>query len=575
MYRTIVNPNLGTHLSNPGATLSIPVFYKHIYRYFLAFLSLALILLVSTSYKQSPKNLNDLGMEYFSPATVDSLRRILSDHESFNAPIIHGEKSLVFESVRNFYLLNDFKPVWTHTRGMSKRASNLLDLIEHARDYGLEPSHYHVSAIREIRQTLDNHAVEIDQRALGIELELLMTDAALSFMVNLHTGYTSFDSTLFSQDWFATLPSILYQGVKQGLIQEKILSLQPAFIEYAQLQRATEKFIKANSLTDQWIEIKYPASDSAILLKQIKEVLIKLGYLRKSSPERDIAEALRLFQRFHGLEPDGKPGKNTVEALGQSTIYQYRRLALNLDRLRKEETPDATLLYVNIPAYQLRIFSRNCLKDTFRIIVGQPSSPTPRLTGRMETIIANPVWYVPKSITMNEILPKIKSDSGYLKRNGFKILDENYRTVNETSINMADLSADNFNYTLRQNRGSDNALGKIKFIFSNPYSIYLHDTPGKALFSKDIRAFSHGCVRVKDPERLAGYIVHEINAENTDVAELIRKGQHSEIDIVAPLPIYIRYITCEADKAGNLYFYKDIYGLDKKELEKFAPLMGI
>jgi murein L,D-transpeptidase YcbB/YkuD len=193
----------------------------------------------------------------------------------------------------------------------------------------------------------------------------------------------------------------------------------------------------------------------------------------------------------------------------------------------------------------------------------------------MKTIIANPVWYVPKSITMKEILPKIKADTGYLRRNGFRILDDRYRTVNERSLDLNALSGDDFNYTLRQNRGADNALGQVKFIFPNPYAIYLHDTPGKTLFAKDIRAFSHGCIRIKDPERLAGYIIHEINGDDTDMAALIRNGGHREIDIAVNLPIQIRYITCEADESGNLFFYKDIYGIDEKELLQLQVYMGI
>jgi murein L,D-transpeptidase YcbB/YkuD len=118
-------------------------------------------------------------------------------------------------------------------------------------------------------------------------------------------------------------------------------------------------------------------------------------------------------------------------------------------------------------------------------------------------------------------------------------------------------------------------LGQVKFIFPNPHTIYLHDTPGKALFAKDIRAFSHGCIRIKDPERLAGYIIHEINDDDTDLAALIRNGQHREISIAADLSIQIRYITCEGDQTGNLYFYKDIYGIDEKELLQLQEYMGI
>jgi murein L,D-transpeptidase YcbB/YkuD len=250
-------------------------------------------------------------------------------------------------------------------------------------------------------------------------------------------------------------------------------------------------------------------------------------------------------------------------------------LALNLDRLRKKHYSDSALLYVNIPAFRLKILEGNLVKDTFRVIVGNPASPTPILSGRMQRIIANPMWYVPRSITMNEILPKIKSDSNYLARNNFRLLDKNNNLVNAQDINLSQISDKDFDYTVRQNRGSDNSLGQVKFIFSNPYAVYLHDTPGKALFSKDLRAFSHGCVRVQQPERLANYILREINSDTTDFAQLMQKGQHREFNISEPLSIHITYITCEADDSGSVFFYKDIYGIDKKELDDLSTYMGI
>jgi murein L,D-transpeptidase YcbB/YkuD len=285
--------------------------------------------------------------------------------------------------------------------------------------------------------------------------------------------------------------------------------------------------------------------------------------------------ALKEFQYYHGLMPDGKPGKNTIDALRQSSMFRYKVLALNLDRLRKSQDLNANLLYVNIPAYTMKVYEGNKLMDTFRVIVGNPATPTPTLSARMERVIANPTWFVPKSITMNEILPKIMADSGYLQRNRFKVLDKNYKTVDYKDMDLATASASNFEYTLRQDRGSDNSLGQVKFIFSSPYAIYLHDTPGKNMFLKDIRAFSHGCVRVQNPERLAGYILQECNADTTNFARLMETGRHREFDIKSELSIQIMYITCEADNAGRLFFYKDIYGNDKKELEKLSAQIGI
>jgi murein L,D-transpeptidase YcbB/YkuD len=288
-----------------------------------------------------------------------------------------------------------------------------------------------------------------------------------------------------------------------------------------------------------------------------------------------LSAGLMEFQQHHGLEPDGRAGKYTLEALRMTTLYHYRMLALNLDRLRKQENSSVHLLYVNIPAYKLKVFRDNHLQESYRVIVGDPKTPTPQMTSSVERIISNPTWHVPKSILRNEMLLKIKSDSGYLKRNRFKLVDKHNRTVSYESIDMARISDEDFGYTLRQDAGSDNALGKVKFIFSNPYAVYMHDTPGKALFSKDIRALSHGCIRVQNPEKLADYMVRMVQTDTTDIGRLIEKGVRREINLSTAIPIRISYITCDVDEKGDLYFYKDIYGIDQYELDKLAPYMGI
>ncbi len=289
--------------------------------------------------------------------------------------------------------------------------------------------------------------------------------------------------------------------------------------------------------------------------------------------EEEIVAGLKEFQEHHGLQNDGRPGKNTVEALQTTTLYQYRMLALNLDRLRKQDNSDINLLYVNIPAYNLKVFYQNKLKDTYRVIVGSPKTPTPQLVSKVERVIANPVWDVPTSIAQNELLPKIKADSGYLRRNRFRLVDRNNRTVNAQQIDIDRIS--NAEYFIRQESSSDNALGKVKFIFSNPYSVYLHDTPGKTLFTKDTRDLSHGCVRLENPEKLAEYLVNEIQSDSTNISGLINKGIRREFNLAVTVPIRISYITCDADEKGNLYFYRDIYGLDEKEMAELASSFRI
>ena len=570
MRKITVIVNFITHLTNPKSVPANTNTSKKVLRYFLVVALFAVVPFLSMSHYQYRHELTGSTSVIFAPGVVDSLKKALSSGAIGEDMTISGGKLLNYQSIRNFYSRNGYKPVWIRDNGLNGRATSLLYLIGHARAYGLDPDHYHASAITKVQQEFEEITRNNDNY-LGAELEILFTDAAFRFMVNLRYGYGPFDTLKVSGE----LPEILHQGVVNGKIIRSILSVQPGFIEYTRLQRATEKFVKAAPLTDQWVEIHQPVADSVIFFRQIGEVLKTLGYIDRQNQNTDIREAMKQFQHFHGLAPDGKAGINTVEALGQTTLYKYKTLALNLDRLRKQQIPDSNQLLVNIPAYRLKIFEGNRLVDTFRVIVGNPSSPTPLLTARMEKIIANPVWYVPRSITMQEILPKLKTDSTYLIRNRMKILDSNYKQVDQETLNLAEATEAGFNYTLRQDRGSDNSLGQVKFVFSNPYSVYLHDTPGKQMFLKDIRAFSHGCVRVMDPERLAGYIIREINEGSTNINELIAGGTHREIDITAPLLINIMYITCEADENGNLYFYKDIYGMDRKELQLFGMALDI
>jgi murein L,D-transpeptidase YcbB/YkuD len=570
MFKQTVILDKGTHQTTSGKLVNQNHSQRKLYRYFLIIIPFAVILFISTSYQQNIDELNYFDQEYYSPEIIDSMQNFLL---SASGPYLtEMESTPAFGFLKEFYAANEYRPLWIHYNGLSKRADNLIYLIEHAREFGLEPLNYRAEEIL-ARSTRLKLAVS-QGIAMDFDLEVMLTDAAFRFMINLHTGYIPLDSALYASTWVNELPGILMKGISNGKVIEHILSVEPVFLEYMRLRHASEKFIRTNPLNDQQIAIKYPNKDTLMLNEEIRKGLISLGYLN-SENQNNLTEALKKFQRYHGLNPDGKPGANTIEALGKSTMYRYRVLALNLDRLRKKHFSDSSLLYVNIPAYTLKLFSRNSLLDTFRIIVGNPSSPTPLMTGKMERIISNPVWYVPKSIAINEMLPKIKSDSTYLERNGFRILDKNMRLVNTGDLDINALSAQQFDYTFRQNRGTDNSLGQAKFIFTNPHAVYIHDTPGKSLFAKDLRAFSHGCIRIEHPERLAHYILHNINSDTTNFARLMETGRQQEFKVSSALPVHITYVTCEADEEGKLYFYKDIYGIDQEELKKLAPFMGI
>jgi murein L,D-transpeptidase YcbB/YkuD len=345
-------------------------------------------------------------------------------------------------------------------------------------------------------------------------------------------------------------------------------------LEYRNLQKALEIFLANTPQRDAQVNLPDPSEDSVLFRDAAEDVLIRFGYLKSRSTNTEYINALKKFQYYHGLEPDGKPGRNTCQALAQTPEEKFRQIALNLDRIRKENIKAEQYITVNIPAYRLRIFKGNQIVGTSKVIVGSVKTPTPLISGKIERIITNPFWQVPRSITLREMLPKLKSDSDYLSRNRLQLMDENQNRVSYHEVDWESVSAETFDYKIRQDAGEDNALGRIKFVFPNPYSIYLHDTPGKYSFSKENRALSHGCVRVQDPGILADYLVREFSPQynGPDLSGMMEKGIRREIALDQAVDIYIRYLTCEADENYNIYFYNDVYERDKEELKRLEFL---
>jgi len=527
------------------------------------------ILILAASYQREDREIRRLENEDYIPQMYAPLHLRLTDENNIRCVTGFADSLSYPLLVREFYFGGEFKPVWTSFTGYSKNAAELFDLISNAAEYGLNPSDYHFDRLLQLRHQVGLGGANHTAVQCRTDAELLFTDAAFRLMIHLRSGYGTADTSLVSQLWHTQLPDALRRGLFEGGVCEAVCSVQPQFTEYVRLQRATSLFVRTTRLDSDDFRFDVGETDSLKLLVQTHEVLIRLGYLSDDAGLEDVPAALRVFQFHHGLNQDGKPGKNTRLALSMQPEMRFRLLVLNLDRLRKQNDMQNDLLYINIPAYTLKVYRKNRLVREHRVVVGHPSTPTPRLTSQLQRVITNPYWHVPRSITLNEILPKAKADSTYLKRNRFRVFDKSNQPLSSEALSQADLSQ----YTFRQDAGSDNALGRVKFVFPNPYSVYLHDTPSKALFEKDLRAFSHGCVRVQHPEELADYVARHLSDDETNIGEAIRKGRHHEVVPSGNLSIHIRYLTCEADEHGNIFFYKDIYGLDAVALKSTDRLL--
>ncbi|MBC3541152.1 murein L,D-transpeptidase [Rufibacter sediminis] len=287
--------------------------------------------------------------------------------------------------------------------------------------------------------------------------------------------------------------------------------------------------------------------------------------------DEQLRQAVIRFQRRHGLTPDGVAGHQTLEALNVPPAARLKQLQLNLQRweaaaaLQKEP-----LVLVNIPDYTLHLLDSSGAEVwQTRVVVGQPSPAfqTEPLTSRISYLVLNPSWTVPQSILQREIIPMLQKDLGYLSRNQMQLyrLTGSTRTplsVQQVNWHTVDLTKDKL--LVVQRPGPSNALGHLKFIFANPYQIYLHDTPAKALFAHPLRAYSHGCVRVQDPETLGAYLLSSNWQNRPSSAPLLAQtALEKKLYLPAPVTVQLAYYTCWVDDLGEVQFRKDIYQRDK------------
>jgi L,D-transpeptidase YcbB len=323
-------------------------------------------------------------------------------------------------------------------------------------------------------------------------------------------------------------------------------------LQHGRLDPVTFQFIDRRSLIDT-NAIRFLTEDLA------------RGSLEGSLKKRELTDPGYLLMRDSLMK--------LIQARAVDSLSQQRKAALivNIERCHwKEKTPER-YIDVNIPSFQLSVVDGDSIFLQSRVIVGKKLTPTPVLRSTVTSFLIYPYWHVPRSISTGELLPLVQKDSAYLAKHNYEVLDIDGRVVGDSLIDWKQLHANNFPYILRQREGRENALGVIKFLFDNRFGVYLHDTNGPRLFSRDIRALSHGCVRVQKARQLARYLVREDSVYVTpdDVDQYLSLQQRLKIRVPLPIPLFIRYSTIEAQK-GQLLFYDDIYARDQEMLSKLS-----
>jgi murein L,D-transpeptidase YcbB/YkuD len=273
-----------------------------------------------------------------------------------------------------------------------------------------------------------------------------------------------------------------------------------------------------------------------------------------------LKEAVQRFQIRHGLTANGIVGAETLKELNVPARERIKQLSATIERCSKlPPLQENRYILINITDFTLNLFEDGKPVLTMPVIVGKKTQQTPEFDGLITNLIINPAWSVPYSIASKEYLPKLKKNPGYLSRSRMRVYRANQR-IDPSTINWSSYSANNFPLLLRQDPGPGNSLGRIKFMFTNPHDIYLHDTTTKKLFQRFPRAFSHGCIRVKDPIDLAAYLLQDTPMGSEEaIKSAINKGKTRSLDLPSPIPINIVYITAWVDAEGTVQFRPNIY----------------
>ncbi len=480
-----------------------------------------------------------------------------------------------------FYEQRLFRPAWVTDQHISPMAFELLAALESAPENGLHPSDYHYERIKTLMEEVNWHYnVKLNTPMINrlLELELLLTDAFMIYGSHLLNGKV--DPITIDAEWIASRKEFDFAGylekaLQSGSIRQALDKLLPLHPGYNALREALALYRKLDA-DGGWPTIpdgpkleKGVSDPRVILLRQRLTITGDYkGEVTSDSLFDDALEnAVRKFQRRHGLDIDGVVGKGTLEVMNISAAERVNMIIANLERWRwLPVNLGKKYVLVNIADFSLAVFEDEITVMDMRVIVGRDYRRTPVFSGKITYLVFCPYWHVPPTIAVQDILPQVKKDPGYLKRQNIKVFEgwgADSREIDPATVDWHKINANNFRFRFRQDPGPNNALGKVKFMFPNQFNVYLHDTPARELFSRTVRTFSSGCIRLEKPVELAEYLLKGTPLGNrTAINEIIAKWQEKTVRLPEAVPIHLLYWTAWQTDDGTVHFRKDIYNRD-------------
>jgi len=500
----------------------------------------------------------------------DQIQRHVERIQAGGDAAIDGEAVASVQVLPALYQQRNYTRIWTRPDSVEQ----LFDVLGSIDEDGLDAADYHTAALMALRAQL--HETTTENPALSAQYDILLTDSLIRLGYHLLVGkvdpleldnHWNMEYTIGDLDTTLELATAIQQGKVTGLVNR----LRPQASIYANLKAALARYRNIEQRGG-WQPItpgptlKPGMSDARV--SELRKRLAASGELSSADLtsslfDDDVETAVKNFQQLHGLEADGLVGKATLAAMNVPVEARVDQIRVNLERARwvLGNLPDEYVM-TDIAGFRVTYIRDNEVIWRSRAQVGKPYRKTPVFRSEITYLDINPTWTVPPTILYQDIIPKLRKDPDYLNRKDMRVLEYSGKAVDASKIDWSSYADGGFPYMIRQNPGPRNALGRIKFMFPNKHSVYLHDTPSKSLFGRTQRAFSSGCIRVENPYDFAQLLLKSDQWNKARIMEIVDSRKTTSVPLPSPVTVILLYWTVNADDQGHVVFKKDIYNRD-------------
>ena len=522
-------------------------------------------------------------IRFDKPVSVQALAREIDATIQAGKP--SGATDVAWRRARQLYENNGNTAHWIDSTGLLPRIERYVGEMRGVIAHGLRPDDYlDVEISQLLNEMRDQRTPDLQQLA---RLEVLLTTSMAMYADHMLTG--RIDPRTVEPNWHISpktvdVDSAVWRTLSADDFNAALAQLLPTEAGYSTLMKALARYrdyVKQGGWTQLNFSQPLKMGDSSADVVALRDRLAREGYLpqaESSSARYDAALAATIarFQTRHGLSVDSAVGPRTLQALNVPAQARLEQIVINLERYRWLPLElGSRRIIVNIPAFRLEAYDNGKEVLTMPVVVGRElvSRRTPVFADSMSYLEFGPYWNVPAPIALEEVLPAAYSDDSYLSRNNYEVVDKAGNVVGMGAVSSEAIESGE--YRIRQKPGAGNALGRVKFMFPNDFDVYLHDTPAQALFNEEARAYSHGCVRVADPEALANYVLaNQKDWTPERISSALQGSQSLRVDLQQKIPVYLIYLTAfELD--GELAFRDDLYDMDNRMRSHFLSRTSI